>query len=143
MSFLNGIKVVDLSQMVSGPVATMHLGDMGANVVKVERPESGDISRNLAPFVDGVSSQFVALNRNKRSIEVDLRSDRGQRLVMELLEEADVFVENYKAGTAEGSASITTPCRRRTRRSSTVRSRGSHRIRFTRTTPRTTWWHRR
>jgi|AntDeeMetagen681_2_1112603.scaffolds.fasta_scaffold01930_2 formyl-CoA transferase len=102
MSFLNGIKVVDLSQMVSGPVATMHLGDMGANVVKVERPESGDISRNLAPFVDGVSSQFVALNRNKRSIEVDLRSDRGQRLVMELLEEADVFVENYKAGTAEG-----------------------------------------
>lgn len=101
MGFLSGVTVVDLSQMVSGPVATMHLGDMGADVIKVERPESGDLARNLAPFVDGTSSQFVALNRNKRSVEIDLRPDRGQRLVMELLEEADVFVENYKAGTAE------------------------------------------
>lgn len=101
MGFLNGITVIDLSQMVSGPVATMHLGDLGAEVIKVERPESGDLSRNLSPFVDGVSSQFVALNRNKRSVTVDLRSQRGQRLVAELLAEADVFVENYKAGTAE------------------------------------------
>ncbi|WP_254525843.1 CaiB/BaiF CoA transferase family protein [Natrinema caseinilyticum] len=101
MGFLNGIDVVDLTQMVSGPVATMHLGDMGADVVKIERPETGDISRGLPPFVDGTSSQFVALNRNKRSVEVDLRSDRGQDLVLELLEEADVFVENYKAGTVD------------------------------------------
>ena len=101
MGFLNGITVVDLSQMVSGPVATMHLGDMGADVIKIERPGTGDLSRNLPPFVDGASSQFVALNRNKRSVEVDLRSEEGQALVRELLGEADVFVENYKAGTAE------------------------------------------
>jgi len=121
----------------------MHLGDMGANVVKVERPESGDISRNLAPFVDGVSSQFVALNRNKRSIEVDLRSDRGQRLVMELLEEADVFVENYKAGTAEGSASITTLCRRRNPKIVYCSIKGFASDSVYEDNPRTTWWHRR
>lgn len=102
MGFLNGITVVDLSQMVSRPVATMYLEDMGTDVIKVERPETRDLSRNLQPFVDGASSQFMALNRNKRSIEVDLQSDRGQSLVTELLKEADVFVENYKAGTVEG-----------------------------------------
>lgn len=138
MGFLNGITVVDLSQMVSRPVATMHLEDMGTDVIKVERPETRDLSRNLQPFVDGASSQFMALNRNKRSIEVDLQSDRGQSLVTELLKEADVFVENYKAGTVEGfgpdydTVSATKPD------IVSVRSRGSRRTRSMRAIPRTT-----
>lgn len=101
MSFLKGVTVIDLSQMVSGPVATMNLSDMGAEIIKIERPGAGDISRNLPPFVDGASSQFVALNRNKRSIELDLRSGRGQKLFQELLADADVSVENYKPETVD------------------------------------------
>lgn len=101
MDFLEGVRVVDTTQVVAGPVVTMHLGDLGAEVVKIERPVGGDISRSLPPHVGDTSSQYVALNRNKHSIAVDLRTDPGREIVHELVREADVFVENYKRGTPE------------------------------------------
>lgn len=101
MEFLEGVRVVDTTQVVAGPVVTMHLGDLGAEVVKIERPDGGDISRTLPPHLGPASSQYVALNRNKHSFAVDLRTDEGQAIVHELVEEADVFVENYKSTTPE------------------------------------------
>jgi len=101
MNFLDGVRVVDTTQVLAGPVVTMHLGDLGAEVVKVERPDGGDISRGLPPHVGDTSSQYVALNRNKHSVAVDLRTERGREILHELVGEADVFVENYKRGTPE------------------------------------------
>lgn len=99
MQFLEGIRVIDATQVLAGPWATMHLGDLGAEVVKIERPDIGDLSRGLPPYVGDVSSQYVALNRNKRSVAIDLSTDDGQQIAHEFVREADVFVENFKSGT--------------------------------------------
>ncbi|BDR10512.1 CoA transferase [Comamonas thiooxydans] len=103
---LTGIRVLDLSRILAGPSATQLLGDLGADVIKVERPGEGDDTRKWGPpyIADSQgqptpeSAYYLAANRNKRSIAIDIASDEGQRLIHELLARADVLVENYKAG---------------------------------------------
>ncbi len=98
---LNGIVVVDLTRVLAGPYCTMLLADLGARVIKVERPDTGDDSRNFGPFVDGKSVYFASLNREKESIAIDLKSEAGRAEFNQLLEKADVLVENFRAGTME------------------------------------------
>jgi len=99
---LAGVRVVDLTTSYAGPVATMYLGDMGADVIKVERPERGDDSRGWGPpFVGGESAWFLAANRNKRSVGVDLGSPEGLEVLMALLGSADVFIESFNPAKLE------------------------------------------
>ena len=98
---LDGIRVVDLSRFIAGPYCAMLLGDMGADVVKVEPPGRGENSRTFAPFVEGESLYTMVFNRNKRSLTLDLRSERGKEVLRGLLREADVLVENFVPGTLE------------------------------------------
>jgi crotonobetainyl-CoA:carnitine CoA-transferase CaiB-like acyl-CoA transferase len=103
---LAGIRVLDLSRVLAGPLCTMVLGDLGADVVKVERPGSGDETRQWGPpWVTGEerreSAYFLCANRNKRSITADLSTPEGQRLVKRLARDADVVVENFAPGTLE------------------------------------------
>jgi crotonobetainyl-CoA:carnitine CoA-transferase CaiB-like acyl-CoA transferase len=99
---LTGIRVVDLTRILAGPFATMMLGDMGAEVIKVERPGSGDDARSWGPpFVDGISTYFLAVNRNKQSVTLDLGREEGKALLWELIESADVVVSNFRVGVME------------------------------------------
>jgi crotonobetainyl-CoA:carnitine CoA-transferase CaiB-like acyl-CoA transferase len=98
---LDGVRVVDLSRFIAGPYCAMLLGDMGADVVKVEPPGRGENSRTFAPFVEGESLYTMVFNRNKRSLTLDLRSDQGKEVLNKLLAQADVLVENYVPGTLE------------------------------------------
>jgi crotonobetainyl-CoA:carnitine CoA-transferase CaiB-like acyl-CoA transferase len=95
---LDGLKVVDLTRVLSGPYATMVLADLGADVIKVERFPEGDDSRRLGPHVNGESYCFASANRNKRSIGVDLKSDAGRAIVLRLIADADVVIENFRPG---------------------------------------------
>lgn len=101
MEFLEGIRVIDFTQVLAGPMASMHLGDLGAEVIKIERPDQGDILRGYEPLVDGVSAQFAAFNRNKRSVTIDLATEQGRAIGHELIGTADVVIENFKPGSAE------------------------------------------
>ncbi|MBN9743433.1 CoA transferase [Amycolatopsis sp. A1MSW2902] len=101
MGTLDGIRVVDLTRYLSGPTLTMLLADLGADVVKVETLPAGDPARQSGPFQDGESVYYMASNRNKRSVALDLRSDEGKTALRKLLAEADVFVQNFKPGTTE------------------------------------------
>ncbi|MEX2599448.1 MAG: CaiB/BaiF CoA-transferase family protein, partial [Dehalococcoidia bacterium] len=98
---LKGVRVLDLSQILSGPFCTMLLADMGAEVVKVERPGHGDPARRLGPLVDGDSAYFMSVNRGKQSITLDLASAEGQHAVLALALHFDVLVENFVPGTME------------------------------------------
>ena len=99
---LEGVRVVDLTQVELGPVCTQALGDFGADVVKIERPGSGDLSRWAIQDPAGPDNPvFLSLNRNKRSIEVDLRSDSGREVVRDLVKGSDVVVNNFRAGVME------------------------------------------
>ncbi len=98
---LAGIRVLDISRILSGPFATMVLADLGADVVKVENPRSGDDTREWAPPYQGdQSAYFLSVNRNKRGIAVDLKSDAGRTIAQRLAGEADVLVENFRPGAA-------------------------------------------
>jgi crotonobetainyl-CoA:carnitine CoA-transferase CaiB-like acyl-CoA transferase len=97
---LAGLKVIDLSQGVPGAMCSMQLGDLGADVIKVEPPE-GDWLRRIGPFVKSESALFVQLNRNKRSIALDLKTDAGKEALRRLLADADVIVEGYRPGVME------------------------------------------
>ena len=100
MPALDGLKVVDLTRVLAGPFCTMLLGDMGADVIKVEEPEHGDDSRGWAPFIaDGWSSYFIGVNRNKRSLALNLKSPDGPDVLRRLAMWADVLVENFRPGT--------------------------------------------
>src|SRR5262249_28326085 len=101
MGPLAGIRVVDLSSMLSGPWATMILADQGADVVKVEEPTQGDHTRSLSNRYRGFSAQFLNLNRNKRSITIDLKAREGVELLKKLSATADVFVQNFRPGVVE------------------------------------------
>lgn len=99
---LDGITILDLTVMTAGPVGTMLLGDLGADVIKVEEPQGGDLARGLGTqFVAGESVQFLSQNRNKRSIRLDLKSPRGREVFMRLAASADVVVENFRPGTVD------------------------------------------
>jgi len=103
MRALEGIRVLDLSRVLAGPLCTMTLGDLGADVWKVENPAHGDDTRTwLPPSVGGEATYYLSANRNKRSIAMDLKSARGQEIVRAMAGKADVLVENMKLGTLEG-----------------------------------------
>lgn len=99
---LDGIKVLDMTRVLAGPYCTMLLGDMGADVVKVERPGAGDDTRGYGPpFVNGESAYFMSVNRNKRSITMNLKQPDALKTLQRLIETADVLVENFRPGTME------------------------------------------
>lgn len=104
---LEGIRVIDMTRVAAGPYCSMILADMGADVIKVERPAVGDDSRRFGPpFVDvrggsPMSLYFVSLNRNKRSVCVDFRQPEGKDIVRELVRESHVLIENYIPGTLD------------------------------------------
>ena len=98
---LDGIRVLDLTWVLAGPYAAMILCDLGAEVVKVERPPYGDVARTTGPFVHNESMYFQSVNRGKRSISVDLRSDEGRDLFLRLVEQADVVMENFTPGVMD------------------------------------------
>ncbi|MYZ50000.1 CaiB/BaiF CoA transferase family protein [Propylenella binzhouense] len=95
---LAGIRVVDLTRILSGPFCTMILGDLGAEVIKIEPPDRGDHVRAQGSIVDGFSWYFAAFNRNKRSVGLDLRTEDGKALLARLIETADVLAENFRPG---------------------------------------------
>lgn len=98
---LNGLRVVDCSGMISGGFATLQLADFGADVIMVEHPERGDPIREWGPFDEGVSLWWKSLARNKRCVTLDLNTDEGKVLLLELVEGADLFFENFRPGTLE------------------------------------------
>ena len=98
---LADVTVLDLTQMVSGPFASMQLADLGADVYKIERPDGGELGRSNPPFVDGRSAYFASVNRNKESVALDLKSDRGREAFLSLAADADVIVENNPPGRVE------------------------------------------
>ena len=100
MSALRGIKVLDLTSMVSGPVAAMMLADQGANVIKVE-PTTGEQMRHIGPTVNKVTAAFFSCNRGKQSIAVDLKSDDGKQILFDLVKTADVLIQNFRPGAME------------------------------------------
>lgn len=99
---LKGIRVLDLTRVISGPYCAMMLGDLGAEVIKVEQPGSGDPSRKLGPpFKDGESGYFISINRNKKSLTLNLKTKEGLEVFRELVKVSDVILENYRAGVAD------------------------------------------
>lgn len=98
---LNGIKVLDLTRVLAGPYATMLLGDLGAEVIKIEQPGTGDESRNFGPFKNGFSLYFMSVNRGKRSVTLNLKTERGHAIFKRLLDQTDILVENFRPGTME------------------------------------------
>ncbi|WP_225783728.1 CaiB/BaiF CoA-transferase family protein [Xenophilus sp. Marseille-Q4582] len=101
MTSLEGVRVLDLSRFIAGPYCAMMLGDMGAEVVKIEPPGEGEYARRALPAVDGQSLYTFIVNRNKKSLALDLRHPEGLATLKALIREADVLVENFRAGTME------------------------------------------
>jgi len=97
---LDGLVVLDLTRVLVGPFATMLLGDMGAQVIKVERPGEGDETRHVHPLKDGESHYFMSINRNKKGIAVDMKSAAGKQILIDLAARADIFIENFRPGVA-------------------------------------------
>lgn len=98
---LKNLKILDLTWALAGPFGTMLLADLGAEVIKVERPGIGDVARTLEPFVDSVSTYFFSVNRGKKSLVIDLKTEEGKSLFLKLAAECDVLVENFTPGTMD------------------------------------------
>ena len=98
---LSGIRVIDISNFLAGPISSMFLGDFGADVIKVERPGTGDEIRYWGNNKDGVGLMYKLVNRNKRSVTADLRTQLGVEIVKALVRDADIIIENYRKGTLE------------------------------------------
>ena len=98
---LQDIKVLDVSQIMAGPYCTMVLADMGAEVIKVEKLNGGDDSRQMGPYVNGESTCFSQINRNKKSISLNLKDERARQIFYRLAADADVIVENYRPGVTQ------------------------------------------
>lgn len=101
MKPLEEVTVVDLSRVLAGPHCSMVMADLGAEVIKVEIPDGGDDSRGFGPFVAGQSGYFMSLNRNKKSVTIDLKTERGRAQLSQLLSRADVLLENFRPGTLD------------------------------------------
>ncbi len=99
---LDGITILDLTWVLSGPYGAMVLCDLGAEVIKVERPPHGDLARTTGPHINGVSGYFMSINRGKKSISIDLAKEEGKELFLKLVEQADVVVENFTPGAMDG-----------------------------------------
>ncbi len=97
---LDGIKIVDLTSMISGPVATMLLADQGAEVIKVE-PKNGDIVRHVGFGDKGLTGTFLTVNRGKKSINLDLKSESGKEVLKKIIITADCFIQNFRPGAIE------------------------------------------
>ena len=98
VKLLSGVRVVDLTRVLSGPFGSTILGDLGAEVIKVEDPRHGDPVRNIGPYVSGQSHYFLSLNRNKKSLALDIKSAEGRVVLRRLLATADVLIENFRPG---------------------------------------------
>ena len=99
---LSGVKVLDISRVLTGPFATMLLGDLGAEIIKVEMPGTGDETRAWGPpFIEGESAYYLSINRNKKSIAVNLKAPEGKEIIYRLAKEADAMIENFLPGTVE------------------------------------------
>ncbi len=98
---LEGLTVIDLTRVLAGPMCTQMLADLGARVIKVEQPGTGDDARGIGPFVDGGSAYFLSVNRNKESIALDLKQPQDREVFERLLQGADVLVENFRPGTMD------------------------------------------
>lgn len=96
---LHKIRVLDFTRVYAGPYCTLLLGDMGADIIKIEQPEIGDDTRNFLPIKNGESGYFMYLNRNKKSMTLNLKSDEGRKIALQLAKDADVIVENFSPGT--------------------------------------------
>jgi CoA:oxalate CoA-transferase len=101
MGVLENVRVLDLTRVLSGPYCTMMLADLGAEVIKIERPGAGDDSRSFGPFINGESAYFMSINRNKQSITLDLKKAEGKEIFLKLVDKADIVVENFRPGTME------------------------------------------
>ena len=101
MSLLKGVKILDASQIMAGPYCTMVLADLGAEVIKIEKINGGDDSRQMGPYVNGESTCFFQINRNKKSVAINLKTEEGKKIFDELAEEADVIVENFRPGVTK------------------------------------------
>jgi CoA:oxalate CoA-transferase len=101
MKVLEGVKVIDFTQAYSGPFCTMNLADFGAEVIKIERRGSGDQSREWTPIVEGNSGYYAAINRNKMGVSLDIASDEGRKVILDLVKDADIIVQNFKVGTLD------------------------------------------
>ena len=98
---LDGIRIIDVSEVISGPLSTMILADQGADVIKVEHPSGGDFTRAVSNRRGGFSANFLNNNRNKRSIAIDLKTADGLTLIKELIAGADVLAQNFRPGVVE------------------------------------------
>src|SRR5690349_4354366 len=99
---LAGMRVIELCHVMAGPVCGLMLADMGADVIKVERPPHGDDTRKLTPpSIGGESAAFMMMNRNKRGVAIDLKTDRGRDVLRNLIATADVVTENLRPGTLD------------------------------------------
>ncbi|GGK02662.1 CaiB/BaiF CoA transferase family protein [Pseudomonas matsuisoli] len=101
MLALENVRVLDISQIMAGPYCTMVLGDLGAEIIKIEKTNGGDDSRQMGPYINEESTCFAQINRNKRSVALNLKSDAGKRVFFELAKSADIIVENYRPGVTE------------------------------------------
>lgn len=97
---LEGIRILDLTRVLSGPYCTMLLADMGAEVIKIENVR-GDDSRAYPPFDKGISAYYANLNRNKKSVKLNLRDEKAKEILRQLIKVSDVFIENFKPGTID------------------------------------------
>jgi crotonobetainyl-CoA:carnitine CoA-transferase CaiB-like acyl-CoA transferase len=98
---LSGIRVIDLTRVLSGPYCTMLMADMGAEVIKIEQPDKGDDSRSFPPFERGISAYYANLNRNKKSVTLNLKDDKAKKVLFDMVKVSDVIVENFKPGTMD------------------------------------------
>ena len=98
---LDGVRVLDLSRVMSGPFCTAMLADLGAEVIKIEMPNAGDDGRHFGPYIDGESAYFMLLNRGKKSLTLNLKSDRGRAILEALVKSSDVLIENFRPGVAD------------------------------------------
>ena len=98
---LENLLVLDLSRVVAGPFCGAILGDLGARAIKIEVPKRGDDARAYAPHVNGESAYFANLNRNKEGITLNLKSEKGKQIFLELVKKADILIENYRPGVMD------------------------------------------
>ena len=98
---LKGLRILDLTRILAGPFCSMLLADMGAEVIKIEEPGKGDDTRSYPPFLRGASAYFANINRNKKSVTLDLKKEEGKEIFRKLLKKADVLLENFKPGTMD------------------------------------------